>query len=76
MRTLKIVVLALGLAAFATGCGKKKDTSTPATEPAANPCGGDANPCGEPNPCGGEADPCGGGEADPCGGGAADPCGG
>lgn len=71
MRTLKIVVLALGLAAFATGCGKKKDTSTPATEPAANPCGGDANPCGgDTNPCGG--DPCGnpcGGEADPCGGG-------
>jgi hypothetical protein len=67
MRTLKIVVLALGLAAFATGCGKKKDTATPATEPApdtsggdaANPCGGDgADPCGDP--CG--ADPCGGGE--------------
>jgi hypothetical protein len=75
MRTLKIVVLALGLAAFATGCGKKKDTATPATtEPAAdgasgsgtdtaNPCGGGGdtapNPC---NPCGGAADPCGGGE--------------
>ncbi|HUQ04047.1 MAG TPA: hypothetical protein VM261_16225 [Kofleriaceae bacterium] len=74
MRTLKIVVLALGLASFATACGKKKDTSTPATEPAAdgasgsgdtaNPCGGGEgdtapNPC---NPCGGAADPCGGGE--------------
>lgn len=71
MRTLKIAVLALGLAAFATACGKKKDTTTPATtEPAANPCGGGdtANPCGggdtAPNPC----NPCGGG-ADPCGGG-------
>lgn len=75
MRTLKICVLALGLAAFATGCGKKKDTATPATtEPAADADGasgsGDtANPCGggdtAPNPC----NPCGGGEADPCGGG-------
>ena len=74
MRTLKIVVLALGLAAFATACGKKKDTSTPATtEPAGDATGGDAaNPCaggegGETapnpcNPCGGAADPCGGGE--------------
>jgi hypothetical protein len=71
MRTLKIVVLALGLASFATACGKKKDPAAPAAEPAANPCGGTdtANPCGggdapaDPaNPCGGEADPCGGGE--------------
>jgi hypothetical protein len=69
MRTLKIVVLALSLAAFATACGKKKDPAAPAAEPAANPCGG-----GEANPCGGgegggdaPADPCGGGEANPCG---------
>ena len=66
MRTLKIAVLALGLAAFATACGKKKDPAAPAAEPAADPA---ANPCGggdtAPNPCGG--DPCGG--ADPCGGG-------
>lgn len=73
MRTLRVAMLALGLAALATGCGKKKDTATPATtEPAAesggeeaNPCGGgeEANPCGEAaNPCGASADPCGGDE--------------
>lgn len=72
MRTLRVAILALGLAAIATGCSKKKDTTTPATDTAAettpaegeaNPCGdGAANPCGEANPCGAAADPCGGGE--------------
>ncbi len=69
MRTLKVAILALGLAALATtGCGKKKDAATtPAAETTTEPAGdmpaGDA-PADPANPCGGAdgADPCGGGE--------------
>ncbi|MBE7449104.1 MAG: hypothetical protein HS111_09470 [Kofleriaceae bacterium] len=61
MRTLKVAVLALSLAVFAVGCGKKKDPAAPAPDTSSDTSG---DPCG-----GGEGDPCG----DPCG---ADPCGG
>ena len=69
MRTLRVAMLALSLAALVAGCGKKKDPAAPAPDTATettpaegegNPCGDAANPCGEANPCG--ADPCGGGE--------------
>ena len=64
MRTLRTAMLAFGLMALAGACGgKDKGAQEPApatTEPAANPCGGEApaNPCGGANP----QNPCGGGE--------------
>ncbi len=65
MRTLRIAMLALSLAALAAGCSKKKDAAAPA-EPAAT------EPAEEGAPADGEApaegaDPCAGGEANPCG---------
>jgi len=67
MRTLRIAMLALSLAALAAGCSKKKDAAAPAepaaTEPA--PAEGDMPADGEAPAEG--ADPCAGGEANPCG---------
>lgn len=67
MKKLAILVVACALAVGAAACGKKKDTSTPAT-------GGD--PAGDMGSTGGGGDAYGGdayGAADPCGG---NPCGG
>lgn len=72
MKKLAILVVACALAVGAAACGKKKDTSTPATggdtsgdmgNTGGDAYGGDAYgapaPEGEANPCGGEANPCG-----------------
>jgi hypothetical protein len=71
MKKLAILVVAGALALGA--CGKKKDTSTPATGDMGNPTGdttgGDAygaDAYGTPAPEGGEGNPCGG-AANPCG---------
>ena len=74
MKKLAILVVACALAVGAAACGKKKDTSTPATGdvPAGDSgnMGGDAyggDAYGAPAaPEGGEANPCGG-AANPCG---------
>ena len=72
MKKLAILVVACALAVGVAACGKKKDTSTPATDVPAGDSGnvggdaygGDAYgapaaPEGEANPCGGAANPCG-----------------
>jgi hypothetical protein len=75
MKKLAILVVASALTLGAVACGKKKDTSTPATGDTAgdsgSTMGGDAyggDAYGAPMPEGGE------GEANPCGG-AANTCG-
>ena len=71
MKKLAILVVACGLAFSTAACGKKKDTSTPATgsgdmgntggTTGGDAYGGDAygTPTPEGNPCGGAANPCG-----------------
>jgi hypothetical protein len=73
MKKLAILVVACGFAFGAAACGKKKDTSTPATGSGdmgntggtgGDAYGGDAygaptTPTPEGNPCGGAANPCG-----------------
>jgi hypothetical protein len=66
MRTLRIAMLALSLAALAAGCGKKKDPAAPAPA-ATEPAEGEATEGAptEGDPCAGSAegaDPCAGGE--------------
>jgi hypothetical protein len=69
MKKLAILVVACGLAFSTAACGKKKDTSTPATGSGdmgntGDTTGGGATYGGDAygapaNPCGGEANPCG-----------------
>ncbi len=72
MKKLSILVVACALVIGVAACGKKKDTSTPATGDTGGDMGntggtgGDAyggDAYGAPAP----ADPCGGGAANPCG---------
>jgi len=72
MKKLSILIVACALAVSVAACGKKKDTSTPATggetgtgdmgNTGGDAYGGDAYgaPTTPPeNPCGGAANPCG-----------------
>ena len=65
MTFLRTAVLSIGMMSL-VACGGSSESGD--TTPAANPCGGEENPC-EANPCEGE-NPC---EANPCEG--EDPCG-
>jgi hypothetical protein len=65
MRTLRIAMLALALAALTAACGKKKEPVEPA--PAAEPATEAPAEDGTTPPTEDPANPCGGGEANPCG---------
>ncbi|MBZ0238075.1 MAG: hypothetical protein K8M05_37540 [Deltaproteobacteria bacterium] len=73
MKKLAILVVACALAVGAAACGKKKDTSTPATTGETGETGtGDMGSTGGDayggDAYGAPADPCAGDEANPCGG--------